>query len=259
MFPLAAGDIEDLTRQCRWNVVKTGVGCDNRRHRVEGNAMAVFGSISFDAAPERVFPADDVTLEYSVLFPSFFKPADGLLPGLAFGALSARVGWHDTTARAHVLGDAYAVPTPGPLRFAPNGWNRVALRVKLNAVGAADGLVSLTLDGRKSFQDRLVLRTDPSVRVTAARIETSFASGGDRVVLFKDFSLSLRTERSLGAPGHRGHEPVAPEPVERVDDDVDDGEEEAERAEQHAVSVALVCDARDPEVEDDVEEDEDET
>lgn len=255
MFGLRTRDIEDLSiANSAWNVVKVGFGCDNRHHRVEGNSMAVFGGVSFDAAPACVFPADDVTLEYSVLFPSFFRPTNGLLPGLTLGSASICVEWSDTTVRVSALDKTYDTP----LLFTSNGWNGVSLRVKLNSVGEADGLVSLTIDGRSSSEDKLVLRTDPSVLLTAARIETTFESRGDRVLLFKDFSLSLHS-KPLGASGHRGNELVAPEPVQSVDDEVEDRGEESKESPQQAVAVALVRDARDPEVEDEVQEHEEET
>lgn len=242
MLGLCTRDIEDLSRtSSAWNVVKTGFGCDNKHHRVEGNSMAVFGGMSFDAAPACVFPADDVTLAYSVLFPSYFKPANGLLPGLTCDAdEDIRVEWMGAMVVLRVLGRPYYTP----LTFRPNGWNAVELRAKL-------GSVSVTIDGA-SFE---VPRTDGNGLITAARIETSFE--GDGVVLFKDFSLSLDA-KALGAPGHGGHEPVAPEPVQRVDDEVEDRGDEAEESPQQAVAVALVRDARDPEVEDEVQEDEEE-
>lgn len=156
MFPLSAKDIEDLSKGGPWNVVRLGSGCDNRHHRVEGNKVCVFGGMSFDAAPQSVFPADDVTLAYSVFCPSYFGPEKAKLPGLLLGDRTFCADW-----------------TPKCRR---NRWVDVSVRV-------AGGLVTVTIDGT------CVTEEDPGT-ATAARIETVM----DRtaVVAFKDFSLSSR-------------------------------------------------------------------
>jgi hypothetical protein len=232
MFPLSAKDVEDLSRQCPWNVVRIGYNCDNRHHRVEGNAIGVFGGMSFDVAPPSVFPSADVTLSYSVFVPSCFGAEKVKLPGL-------------------LIGDR---PFCVESDVAKDRWVAVAVRVKVHAMG----VLAVTIDGRTRAE---FLRTDPNTLVTAARIETT-SHKKDGVVVLKDFSLSLRSEslraHSPGAAGHRGHEPVAPEPMEGVDYEVDDRRYEAEYAPEQAVAVALVRDAGDPEVEHEVQEPEEE-
>lgn len=200
MFPLSAKDVEDLSRQCAWNVVRLGHNCDNRHHRVEGNAIGVFGGMSFDVAPPSVFPSTDVTLSYSVFVPSCFGAETARLPGLLMGDRPFCVEYN----------------------FAKDRWIAVAVRVRVHST---TGLVAVTIDGRTRTE---VVRTGAKTLVTAARIETT-PDRKDGVVVLKDFSLSLRAQ-ALGAAGHGGHEPVAPEPMEGVDDEVEDRGDEAEDA-----------------------------
>lgn len=231
MFPLAARDIEDLSAKGGpWSVVRLGIGCDNRHHRVEGNTVFVFGGMSFDVAPPTVFPTDDAALEYSVFCPSCFGPESAKLPGLLLGDRAFCAEW------TH--------------KFRRDRWVDVSVRV-------SEGLMAATIDGCTVVETP---GTDTDTLLTAARIE--IVMDRNAVVAFKDFSLSLRGEsfrtNALGASGHSGDVPVAPEPVERVDDDIDDRRDETEDSPEQGVAVALVRDAGDPEVEHEVEECEDE-
>ncbi|VDB91484.1 unnamed protein product [Peniophora sp. CBMAI 1063] len=63
----------------------------------------------------------------------------------------------------------------GLFSFAAGTWTTVAIRVKLNAVGAEDGQVELFIDGRSLFRvDGLTLREDASARIKGMHFQTFF-------------------------------------------------------------------------------------
>ena len=193
------------------------------------------GGLGFYAAPPAIFPANDVEFKYSVLFDAGFNPQKGgKLPGLYISppgaanfsggsggdktatTASCRIMWRqDLAAEAYVYrpadqGPAYeALPSSvynatygdslwrGILKFSKNAWNQVAIRVRMNAVGQADGFVSVSINGVKCEFDKMIWRTDPSVCVSSVLVDTFYGGSSadyacpcDTYTYFKDFKVT---------------------------------------------------------------------
>jgi hypothetical protein len=64
------------------------------------------------------------------------------------------------------------------LRFSKSGWNRVRMRVRMNTVGQADGIVELSINDTHYAFSNLVFRETDDVQVTSLYFSTFF--GGKR-------------------------------------------------------------------------------
>jgi hypothetical protein len=193
------------------------------------------GGCGFFAIPRVVFPSDDVTLSYDVKFaPNFDPHRGGKLPGLhvcrgrgvsgASGGKrhpingSCRVMWRaGFAAEAYVYPPAYVrqdrryfaqrdlIPNPDfgdslgrrTLRLKKDTWNRVTLRIRMNTVGKADGLVQLTINDVTYKYQAMVWRNDASVSVGAMYFSTffggkrDFATPHDTYAVFRNFRLII--------------------------------------------------------------------
>lgn len=180
---------------------------------------APLGGMGFHACPGTIFPAEDVTLSYEVRFADNFQPVKGgKLPGLyiskkgdhefkgASGGRrvkvngSVRVMWRkDFAAEAYVYtpsgvtqdhaytsqsdmvsngeyGDSLGRKT---LKLAPNTWNSVSVRVRMNTPGKADGIVAVTINGKTYSNNNVTWRKSQDVQVSALFFSTFFGGKED--------------------------------------------------------------------------------
>eukprot|EP00892_Ulva_mutabilis_P006665 jgi/Ulvmu1/4370/UM002_0095.1 len=194
------------------------------------------GGVGFYAAPKAVFPATDVELRYKLQFdPSFEPQLGGKLPGLymspaelrdvrggsgsrhSSGCASVRIMWRaGWQAEAYVYSNS-ARDSPaymaqpgchfndrygdslwrGVLRFQPEVWNEVAVRVRLNAVDGMDGLLQVRVNGSTCKCSQMRWRSLPETVVSAVFVCTfyggsseAFACPRDTCVRFKDFAVT---------------------------------------------------------------------
>ncbi|KAI0344991.1 hypothetical protein BDW22DRAFT_1325979 [Trametopsis cervina] len=186
------------------------------------------GGADFYASPLDLSNASNVTLEYSVFFPSDFDwVLAGKLPGL-YGGHSGCSGGNDAKScfstrlmwRAKGVGELYlyapkdkqtdalcAAPPQsvcdqayglsigrGAFNFTPGAWTHVKQTVTLNTPGGQDGGFALEVDGRPVMN-----RTDVFYRDVVAASEPSFfggheekyASPKDQYTWFKDFAITI--------------------------------------------------------------------
>jgi hypothetical protein len=193
------------------------------------------GGIGFFASPQLIFPAHDVELKYKVAFDaSFCEQKGGKLPGLYLSEpgdvdsrghhsdkhadkhASCRLMWREGfKAEAYVYASA-ATTNPdyrflpkshynpkygdslwrGMLQLRKTGWNEVSIRVRLNAPGAFDGAIFVSVNGTECSFEEMAWRWTDDVAVTSIFMSTfysgsceKFACPHDTMARFKDFKL----------------------------------------------------------------------
>jgi hypothetical protein len=144
-------------------------------------------------APEPPAPSDELHLRYYVrLSESFDFAGGGRLPGLCMGQCAD--GPQAVRPRADIirprwtrLGELVFDPLPGTRPregrwqrlLTPGTWHCIEVRVKLNAPGAADGVVEGWLDGARAVTlAGLRLRDTEATRLQGVWFHTMFRPGG---------------------------------------------------------------------------------
>jgi hypothetical protein len=212
-----------------WNITKIPFGKNVINHQVLNNdtlkvyypngsyspSRGLIGGMGFYASPKEIFPNDDVTFNYSVLFDETFDPnLGGKLPGLFisngsfFGAsggrfndytASCRIAWRKNfDAEAYIYAPKNQDPTyydipgfkqnviygdslwRGKLKFNKNEWNNVSIRIKLNTIGEKDGLLQVSINSVTFSFDKLIWRNHKSVHLSAMIFETFFGGSSPR-------------------------------------------------------------------------------
>lgn len=201
-----------------------------------GIKNAPVGGAGFYSSPSGFFPSNDVTLSYQVRFASNFDARlGGKMPGLfvsesddfsgASGGrkhkknASCRIMWRSNfKAEAYLYLPSSVKQSPafreepnssyrddygdslwtGILRFDPHNWNDVSIRVVVNTLGKADGLLSVTINGQQCIIDNLIWRKSDSVKVSAIFFSTffggkeSYATKVDTSAEFRNFHVRTK-------------------------------------------------------------------
>ena len=87
--------------------------------------------------------------------------ASRALDGRCQGAMMClrRTSWEDQNTPAPAAGVSLS---RGAFRFTPGAWHQIGVTVRMNDVGKANGVVEITLNGkRKIYYDKIRYRTRP--------------------------------------------------------------------------------------------------
>lgn len=176
--------------------------------------LKIPGGFTMYAAPKGAFPTEEAMLKFDVYFDPKFQWVKGGKLGFGFfmGEVGASGGKHDDDAgsfrvmwRKEGAAEAYVyVPTnveqlpdydrlPGLVRnkdygdsvfrgfasFETGKWMTVCLRAKLNTPGKADGLLSISLDGKSETYKKMNWRKDSSIQISGI-VGASFFGGSGK-------------------------------------------------------------------------------
>lgn len=187
------------------------------------------GGFQFNAQP-KVFPSQQITLTYQVLFPIGFRwVKGGKLPGLWIGNMGANGGNHlpDGSSfrvmwRANGEAEAYLyLPRQpnktfyeqkgyvyngqfgeslwrGQFTFETNAWNNVTLYIKVNTPNEANGVIGLTINNISQHIDNVLwIKNNKQQNVNGVMMHTffggndeSWATPVEQNVYFKNFVVS---------------------------------------------------------------------
>jgi hypothetical protein len=217
-----------LQQQSVWNISRIIVGKNNTSHEIVNDTLKVFypkgsyspsktpqGGIGFFASPVKIFPEEEVVLEYQVYFNETFNPVyGGKLPGLFIGrkkdftgasggrrkqhSASIRMAW-----RKDLVGEVYIYNNEindglqylegfvrngrygdsiwrGVFKFEKGIWNNVRMRVKLNDESKQNGELEVEVNGVNKRYDTMVWRSKKEVNITAILFETFFGGSTEK-------------------------------------------------------------------------------
>ena len=80
----------------------------------------------------------------------------------------------------------------GVLQFQPQGWNEVAVRVRLNTMGQADGLLRVTVNGKMCEFDQMRWRSVPDTVVSALFFCTFYGGSSEKFACPQDTCVRFR-------------------------------------------------------------------
>jgi hypothetical protein len=193
------------------------------------------GGLGFYAVPEAVFPAIDLELSYKLAFAPTFDPCcGGKLPGIFLtdpgchhteagsgGRFSDHMASLRLMWRADMQAEAYVYSTAshdsqeylqlpqshlnpdfgdsiwrGMFTFKKEGWNHVTLRIKLNTLGKHDGIMAVSVNGKKLSFDKMCWRKAGDVVIAAVFFSTFYGGSSERFacpcdtqIYYKDFHV----------------------------------------------------------------------
>lgn len=198
----------------------------NGSHNPSGPLL---GGYMFYASPP-TFPSKEVYFTYMVKFGNNFNfdfVKGGKLPGIYIGVHGANDGQHLSNGssfrfmwRANGQAEGYIYVGPqqqgfyklmgyvnngifgesigrGFTNFVPGQWNKVAVYIKLNSIGNADGIMQFEVNNKTLTYNNMVWRTDPNMLINGLIMssffggsDASWATPVDQVIHFTNFAIS---------------------------------------------------------------------